>query len=86
MASAQEQPARGNGRFVTFITHPVTGKKIYAKDFGKRAFFIPESSDDKKEITPQLKGSSSTSSKDKKKHSVSNGKKKHSEKTDQQTT
>jgi len=67
MASTTEQTARGNGRFVTFITHPVTGKKIYAKAFGKKAFFIPDSSNDKKEITNPHKGSSSSTSKDKKK-------------------
>lgn len=29
-----------NGSFVTYIT--VKGKRIYAKQFGKKAFFIPD--------------------------------------------
>lgn len=72
MASTNEQPARGNGRFVTFITHPVTGKKIYAKTFGKKAFFIPCSSDDKEKIRASYEGSSSSSVKEKDGHEPAN--------------
>lgn len=29
------------GYFVASFIHPKTGERIYAKDYGKRAFFIP---------------------------------------------
>lgn len=47
------------GRFVTYITNHITGEKIYARSFGKKAFFIPDSSDGKKANKPRKLGSSS---------------------------
>lgn len=32
-----------SGRFFVSFVHPKTGKRIYAKDHGKKAFFIPDS-------------------------------------------
>lgn len=54
-----EKMARGPGKFVTYITNHVTGERIYARSFGKKAFFIPDSSDTKKRNKPPHADSSS---------------------------
>lgn len=51
---------KAEGRFVAYITNPVTGERIYAKSYGKKAFFLPNSSSGKKKVTPPHKGSSSS--------------------------
>ena len=51
---------KAEGRFVAYITNPVTGERIYAKSYGKKAFFLPSSSSGKKKVTPPYKGSSSS--------------------------
>ena len=37
---SQKGTKRGTKKFVTYVTDPKTGKRRYARDYGKRAFVI----------------------------------------------
>lgn len=41
MSSEKACTAEAGGYFVASYVHPKTGKRIYARTYGKRAFFIP---------------------------------------------
>lgn len=49
MPSKKTGTTEAGGYFVASYVHPKTGKRIYARTYGKRAFFIPYKTDSGKQ-------------------------------------